>query len=86
MDLLTHRQKIRTVLKLPAYFLANALMFVCVLSLRDTLKSTVDMIPFPDSNLYWLWLETFIYITIGFVLIYILAYFDLVDPKSFFPQ
>jgi len=61
-------------------------MFVCVLTLRDTLKATVDEIPFPNSTLSWQWLETVIYISVGFILIYLLAHFDLVDPKVFFPQ
>ena len=71
------------ILKIPTNIILHALLFVCVLSLRDVIKASFDRIPIPRSNIAWMWFQALVQITIGFGVITILAYYGWVDHRTF---
>jgi hypothetical protein len=77
------RKRVGEFLKVPTHIMLHALLFVCVLSLRDVIKATLDRIPIPNTNIAWLWLQALIQIAIGFGIISVLAYYGWVDHRSF---
>ena len=54
-----------------------------MLSLRDVIKATLDLIPIPCSNIYWMWVTTVLQILIGLGIVFVLAYNGWVDPVVF---
>ena len=73
----------RHVWEIPMHIVLHAFMFVCVLSLRDAIKATLNLIPFPKTSIYWMWFETLMQIAVGCCIIAIFAYGDFIDPQSF---
>ena len=73
----------QAVLQIPKHILLHAFLLVCVLSLRDVIKATLDLIPLPNSNIYWMWLKTVLKIFIGIGIVFVLAYNGWVDPSVF---
>jgi hypothetical protein len=45
--------------KLPRYVLTQSLLFTIVFSMRDSVSSTLDLLPIPRTNVWWRWLTTF---------------------------
>ena len=73
----------KAVLQIPKHILLHAFLFVCVLSLRDVIKATLDLIPIPSSNICWMWFKTALQISIGIGIVFVLAYNGWVDPSVF---
>jgi hypothetical protein len=69
--------------EIPMYIVLHAFMFVCVLSLRDVIRATLDLVPIPKTGIYWMWFETILQIAIGCTIIAILSHCEYVDPRSF---
>ena len=69
--------------EIPIHIVLHAFMFVCVLSLRDVIKATLNLLPFPKTNIYWMWFETVMLITAGCIIISMLANRDYIDPLTF---
>ena len=72
-----------TILQIPKHIVVHVFLFVCVLSLRDAIKSTLYLIPLSSSNIYWMWLKTMLQMFIGIGIVFILAYNGWVDPTVF---
>ena len=79
----TPRKRIKDVLAVPTRIILQALLFVCVLSLRDVIKATLDHIPIPKTNIAWLWMQALVQIAIGFGIITLLSYYGWVDRRAF---
>jgi len=77
------KQRVKDVLQVPTHIILHALLFVCVLSLRDVIKETLDRIPIPKTNIVWMWFQALVQISIGFGIITVLAYYEWVDQGSF---
>jgi hypothetical protein len=77
------KRQIRNIFKVPVHIILHALLFVCVLSLRDVIAETLDRIPIPKTNIAWMWMQALVQISIGFGIITVLAYYGWVDQGSF---
>jgi hypothetical protein len=77
------RKRTMGMLKIPIHILLQALLFVCVLSLRDVIKDTLDRIPIPKTNILWMWMQVLVQISIGFGIITIFSYYGWADQHNF---
>jgi hypothetical protein len=71
------------VMQIPKNILLHAFFFVCVLSLRDVITATLDLLPIPNTNIYWMWFKTILQILLALGIVFILAYNGLIDPSVF---
>jgi len=74
---------LRQVLNIPTHILVHALLFVCILTLRDVIKQTIVHLGLPTHTLLWAWLSTSVQILLALLVLTVLASFGLVDPKRF---
>lgn len=80
---MSNSKKFVQVLQIPKHILLHAFLFVCVLSLRDVIKATLDLLPVSETNILWMWIKTILQLSIGLLLITILAYNGWVDLSVF---
>jgi hypothetical protein len=71
------------VMQIPKHILLHAFLFVCVLSLRDVITATLDLIPIPKTNIYWMWFKTILQISLALGMVFVLAYNGWIDPSVF---
>ena len=77
------KEHMTEVMQIPKHILLHAFLFVCVLSLRDVIKATLDLIPMPGTNIYWMWFKTILQICMAIGTVFILAYNGWIDPTVF---
>jgi len=61
-----------TLTQMPIQVIVHAMMFVVVLSVRDAITRTLELIPFPQDNVWWRWAIAILHIFIAFVILAIL--------------
>ena len=71
------------VMQIPKHILLHAFLFVCVLSLRDVITATLNLIPIPNTNIYWMWFKTILQIFFALGIVFILAYNGWIDASVF---
>ena len=48
----------------------QSMIFVGALSIRDTLQSTLQLLPIPCSTIWWKWLQTIIHLFIIIIILW----------------
>lgn len=61
-----------TLTQMPIHVIVHAMMFVVVLSVRDAITRTLELIPFPEDNVWWRWVIAMVHILIAFLILSIL--------------
>jgi hypothetical protein len=59
--------------------LIQSFIFVVALSLRDTIKSTLQLIPIPNHNIWWKWIQTILNLLCVVLVIWCLIMCKLAD-------
>jgi hypothetical protein len=74
---------IKQILNMPTHILVHALLFVCILALRDVIKQTMQSLNLPAHTLLWAWLSAGFQILMALLVLTVLASIGLVDPLRF---
>ena len=80
-----HMQRTKScrILTLPTQIVLQALLFVCVLSLRDAMKQTLQLLPLPKHNVACVWLVAMVQIGFALLVLLTLTWLDWIDPDRF---
>ena len=79
----TQRTKTCRLLTLPTQIVIQALLFVCILSLRDAMKQTLQLMPLPTHNVGCVWLVALVQIGCALLVLLSLTWLDWIDPDRF---
>jgi hypothetical protein len=67
--------------KLPKYVITQALLFTIVFTMRDSVASTLDLIPFKKNNIFWKWGAAIAQLTIVIFIFYVMWWGNLIQIK-----
>lgn len=69
--------------KLPKYVITQALLFTIVFSMRDSVATTLELIPIPRYNVWWRWVSTFVQLAIVILIFMIMWEYKLIQITPF---
>jgi hypothetical protein len=68
-----------TTLQLSARILSASIIFVSAFAVRDAIKRTFELLPIPDTNIWWTWIIAIIYVLFSVIAVRFLHYFNVID-------
>ena len=68
---------------LPTQIAVQALLFLCILSLRDAMKQTFLLLPIPTHSIAWVWAMATFQIGVALLILLLLTWCNWIDPEKF---
>ena len=59
----------------------QSFVFIGALSVRDTLRTTLDLIPIPQTNIWWRWVQTILHLFVVIIVIWCLLKTEMVHKS-----
>ena len=59
----------------------QSFIFIAALSVRDTIQSTISLIPIPKHNIWWKWVQTLLNLFCVVCIIFILLKCNIIDNR-----